>query len=148
LKAVTLSEGSPCASRPRGTDNEGYHYVGMHDVQTAKLHDDQEQEDNAREARTEEILPLLPNSHGSQGDEIRGRRRSRRPVAQRLEHRSPKPGVGGSNPFWPATNPTASGSQCLSSHAMPDNQAYRGDYTLRPQSERGKHRPKWSVGRC
>lgn len=26
-----------------------------------------------------------------------------RPVAQRLEHRSPKPGVGGSNPFWPAT---------------------------------------------
>tara|TARA_B100000242_G_scaffold164443_1_gene117503 strand:+ start:672 stop:797 length:126 start_codon:yes stop_codon:yes gene_type:complete len=28
-----------------------------------------------------------------------------RPVAQLVEHRSPKPGVGGSIPSWPAKRP-------------------------------------------
>jgi hypothetical protein len=27
-----------------------------------------------------------------------------RPVVQLVEHRSPKPGVGGSSPSWPANN--------------------------------------------
>ena len=71
----------------------------------------------------EQVLPLLPEAHGAQGDEVESgigdwrvgsnsalianalicSVRCDRPVAQLAEHRSPKPGVGGSIPSWPAS---------------------------------------------
>jgi|GEM_PF-2152791 hypothetical protein len=36
-----------------------------------------------------------------------------RPVVQLVEHRSPKPGVGGSSPSWPANNMLEAGLYSL-----------------------------------
>ena len=107
-----------------------HHYVGVHGVQAAKLHDDQEQEEDDRPAPTEPVLSLLPQAHAAPGVEIGDGRCGvegqeagalgrlgasetlggvqwappfrPRPVAQLVEHRSPKPGAGGSSPSWPA----------------------------------------------
>jgi hypothetical protein len=39
-------------------------------VQTAQLQHDQEQEEDQRAAGVQQVLPLLPQAHGSQRDEV------------------------------------------------------------------------------
>ena len=64
---------------------------------------------------------LVPPTHGASGDQVAAvartgfrmrprvgttvRKLTCRPVAQLVEHRSPKPGAGGSSPSWPASFP-------------------------------------------
>ena len=81
-------------------------------LQATQLHHEEEQAPAPGPRGVQEVLPVLPQAHGSQRDAVgRGRRRSfeRRPDRSQacssvwLEHRSPKPGVGGSNPSRPAS---------------------------------------------
>ena len=58
-----------------------------------------EDDDKEASSRDEEILSVVPKAHTASRDEVV----RRRPVAQLEEHRSPKPGVGGSSPSWPAS---------------------------------------------
>jgi hypothetical protein len=39
--------------------HEKYHYLGLHGLQTAKLYDDQEQENDAESAGAEKVLQIL-----------------------------------------------------------------------------------------
>src|SRR5262249_43165828 len=72
-------------------------------VQAAQLQHDEEQEEDDGTAGILEVLPLLPEAHGTQGEQVRQLLSCQhRPVAQLAEHRSPKPGVGGAIPSWPA----------------------------------------------
>src|SRR5688572_30749732 len=101
-------------------------------MQTPQLQHDQKQKEDDRTDRAEQVLPVLPQTYATQRTEIafgtaldsrRFRlpadsperralkaeslraseaRRAYRPVVQLVEHRSPKPGVGGSSPSWPA----------------------------------------------
>ena len=63
---------SASASRsraPRGVSNERHHRAGVHRVQAAQLQHDEEQEEDDGAARVQQVLPLLPEAHGAQGDE-------------------------------------------------------------------------------
>jgi preprotein translocase subunit SecE len=88
-------------------------------VQTSQLFDDEEQEEASGSRDSEEVLPVVQFAHGAQRDTLvgsialRARRREQdcragavpgtiRPVAQLVEHRSPKAGVAGSIPAGPA----------------------------------------------
>jgi hypothetical protein len=69
--------------------NDARSYLdGLHALQTAKLFDDEKQEERSGSPRAEQILPVLPQAHLSQGSEmmrkrllkravLRGRRRDR-----------------------------------------------------------------------
>ena len=75
-------------------------------LQAPQLHHEEEQAAASGPGGVQEVLPGLPEAHGAQGDAVGGRASGTgvRPVAQSwLEHRSPKPGVGGSNPSRPAS---------------------------------------------
>ena len=72
-------------------------------MQEAQLFHDQKQVEDVGQIGAKEVLSFLSKTHASQGDQVgvdggipnRG-------VAQLVEHRSPKPGVAGSNPVSPA----------------------------------------------
>jgi elongation factor Tu len=63
---------------------EGGRTVGAGSVTEAQLLDDEEQEDDDRKAGAQEVLPLLPQAHGPQGEQ----------VGRRLERRRIRPGAG------------------------------------------------------
>jgi len=81
-------------------------------VQASQLLDDQEQEEAPGPRDAQEVLPLVQLAHGAQGNTLvvafpcgqiaRTQRQTGRPVAQLVEHRSPKAGVAGSIPAGPA----------------------------------------------
>jgi hypothetical protein len=50
-----------------GTRN---HHVSMHGMQESELFGDQEQKDHYRAVGNEEILPLLPEAPGAQGNQV------------------------------------------------------------------------------
>src|SRR5687768_7862632 len=99
-------------------------------MQTPQLQHDEEQKEDNRTDRAQQVLPVLPETYAAQGTEVSRRRQPSavrrpdvmpepdagclrcRPVAQLVEHRSPKPGVGGSRPSWPATTPGVSAQLC------------------------------------
>jgi preprotein translocase subunit SecE len=54
----------------RCTSHAGDHYAGLHELQTTQLYDDQEQADDPRPHRDEEVLQVLQRAHASPRDEI------------------------------------------------------------------------------
>ena len=95
---------------PSRRGNERHHSYGVRRLQAPQLQHDEEQEEDDGAAGVQQVLPLLPQAHGAQGDEVSSghvdvilsttsRTTSEyRSVAQLVEHRSPKPGAGGSSP--------------------------------------------------
>ena len=72
------SRAPPCGDRQHGVSANGAsrkrnHHVAVHRVQTSELLDDQEQEDDDREARAEEVLSPRSQTHGAPRSEIVGR---------------------------------------------------------------------------
>src|SRR6185436_14578268 len=106
------------------------HHARVHHLPRAQLLDDEEQARQRREVAAPQVLPALPQAHGSQGNEVNnqasnldartlGARRQEargpgseacstqsRAVALMVEQWSPKPRVGGSNPSCPAQQVT------------------------------------------
>jgi hypothetical protein len=39
-------------------------------MQTAELHDDEKQEDNAGQVVLQQVLPVLPQAYGAQGNQV------------------------------------------------------------------------------
>jgi hypothetical protein len=58
------------SERPKGANNARNHHVTMHRVQTQKLQQNQEQEDQDRAAGDEEILRVLPHTSGTSGNQV------------------------------------------------------------------------------
>jgi hypothetical protein len=56
--------------------NEKYYYIGMRGLQTSKLHDNQEQTDDAEQVRDKKVLQILPLPYSAQGNKIAGRMRA------------------------------------------------------------------------
>ena len=77
-----------------------------------ELQHDQEQAQDHRPVGVQEVLSLVPPPHVASGNEIADG--VHRPVAQLVEHRSPKPGAGGSSPSWPASARDAHGERPVS----------------------------------
>ena len=84
----------------------------MHRVQRAQLHHDEVKNQRPRASGNEEVLRARSSTHNSQGDPLtrgsaadieRCRWGGLRVVAQLVEHRSPKPTVGGSSHSCPAS---------------------------------------------
>src|SRR6185436_19747822 len=50
--------------------NARHHFFGVHRVQAPELQHDEEPEEVLRAPRDEQVLPVLPEAHGAQGDEI------------------------------------------------------------------------------
>jgi hypothetical protein len=51
-------------------EHERHHRDGLHGVQTSQLQHDEEQEEDDRTARDEQVLPVLPEAHLSQGEQV------------------------------------------------------------------------------
>ena len=51
--------------------HESEDYTGLHGVQTAQLQHDEKQEEQSRQARDEEVLPLLQKAYPSPRDQVR-----------------------------------------------------------------------------
>jgi hypothetical protein len=50
--------------------HERHHFDGLHRVQASQLQHDEEQEEDDRAARDEQVLPVLPEAHVSQRVEV------------------------------------------------------------------------------
>src|SRR3954471_14069872 len=61
---------SPQSRVPTRIEHERHHRPGVHRVQTPELQHDEEQEEDERTARAEQVLPLLPEAHRSKRDEV------------------------------------------------------------------------------
>ena len=67
-----IEVGGPGRDRPDPTptsnlqvNHERHHRAGVHRLQAAQLQHDEEQEEDDRAARDEQVLPVLPEAHGS-----------------------------------------------------------------------------------
>ena len=86
-------------------------FYGMFGVWEAVLQNDPQSETAGSETRTEKILFGLSEAFHAQGTKeiIRFLRRT---VGQLADYRSPKPGVGGSNPPRPAIDKDFANGEC------------------------------------
>src|SRR5258708_35895703 len=103
---VQLSSRAPPFSDRRsihGTRRQRDHHTPVHRVQTSQLHDDEEQENDDREPRAQEVLPARPKAHGPSRSEVR---------------RSAAP--GGAHPLSRGISPQASAiSACCGIYGVP-----------------------------
>ena len=61
--------GHPVRKGSHGREPQ-HHHARVQDLQRAELHDDEEQEEDAGQARALQVLPALPQARGAQGDEV------------------------------------------------------------------------------
>ena len=91
-----------------GQDDARTHFARLRPVQAEELHSTKNKKTTTEKLSLQEVLSGLPDAHAAQGGQGLKRRRSSRRLRARtesrvsssnwLEHRTPNPGVAGSNP--------------------------------------------------
>ena len=102
-RPVPVLESSTCGNRAENRSDDG-----LRRVQASELPDHEEQAEHPGSHRVPEVLQVVRHHTGRTRRPASGPpvawRVSRRVVAQLVEHRSPKPGVGGSSPSGPVVH--------------------------------------------
>ena len=102
------SDGSMRVSRCDDGSYERHHSLACGECKRRNYSTTKNKKKTTERLGVQQVLPLLPEAHGAQGDEVAWSRlgcavtmtncQTSRSVAQLVEHRSPKPGAGGSSP--------------------------------------------------